>query len=64
MPFIANTDQQRKEMLNEIGLTMADLFGDVAEQFRECSRCQAHARMVFRMAPMMPPAVRRMSQRC
>ena len=34
MPFIANTDQQRKEMLNEIGLTMADLFGDVAEEFR------------------------------
>ncbi len=34
MPFIANTDQQRKEMLEEIGLTMGDLFGDIVEEFR------------------------------
>lgn len=34
MPFIANTDQQRKEMLQEIGLNMGDLFGDIAEEFR------------------------------
>ncbi len=29
MPFIANTDDQRKEMLDEIGLSMEDLFGDI-----------------------------------
>ena len=34
MPFIANTDQQRKEMLGEIGLTMEGLFADIDEQFR------------------------------
>jgi len=34
MPFIANTDQQRKEMLAEIGLTMEELFGDIDERFR------------------------------
>ncbi len=29
MPFIANTDDQRKQMLDEIGLSMGDLFADI-----------------------------------
>ena len=29
MPFIANTDEQRKEMLDSIGLSMEDLFADI-----------------------------------
>jgi glycine dehydrogenase subunit 1 len=29
MPFIANTDEQRKQMLAEIGLTMEKLFSDI-----------------------------------
>ncbi len=29
MPFISNTDEQRREMLAEIGLTMEGLFGDI-----------------------------------
>ncbi len=37
MPFIANTDQQRRDMLNEIGLTMADLFDDIPENLRSRS---------------------------
>jgi len=34
MPFIANTDQQRKEMLAELGLTMEDLFADIPKHLR------------------------------
>ncbi len=34
MPFIANTDQQRKEMLAEIGLTTEGLFTDIPKQLR------------------------------
>ncbi|MCK4276792.1 MAG: glycine dehydrogenase, partial [Phycisphaerae bacterium] len=34
MPFIANTDEQRKQMLGEIGLTMEDLFADIPPQLR------------------------------
>ena len=34
MPFIANTDEQQKEMLGEIGLTMEGLFADIDERFR------------------------------
>ncbi len=34
MPFIANTDEQRKQMLSEIGLTMEDLFADIPPQLR------------------------------
>jgi len=34
MPFIANTDQQRKEMLAELGLTMEGLFADIPKQLR------------------------------
>ncbi|MBN2181874.1 MAG: aminomethyl-transferring glycine dehydrogenase subunit GcvPA [Sedimentisphaerales bacterium] len=29
MPFISNTKEQQKDMLADIGLTMADLFGDI-----------------------------------
>ncbi|MBN1796925.1 MAG: aminomethyl-transferring glycine dehydrogenase subunit GcvPA [Sedimentisphaerales bacterium] len=29
MPFISNTEQQRKQMLDEIGLSMEQLFGDI-----------------------------------
>src|SRR4030042_1821000 len=32
MPFIANTDQQRKQMLAEIGLTMEGLFSDIPKK--------------------------------
>jgi glycine dehydrogenase subunit 1 len=32
MPFIANTDDQRKEMLDEIGLSMEDLFADIPSE--------------------------------
>jgi glycine dehydrogenase subunit 1 len=32
MPFIANTDEQRAEMLRQIGLTEADLFADIAPE--------------------------------
>jgi len=36
MPFIANTAQQRKQMLSEIGLSMDDLFADIpSELMRE-----------------------------
>jgi len=34
MPFIANTDQQRRDMLRDIGLTMEDLFADIPEALR------------------------------
>jgi glycine dehydrogenase subunit 1 len=34
MPFIANTDQQRKQMLAEIGLSMEQLFSDIPSQLR------------------------------
>jgi len=34
MPFIANTNQQREEMLTDIGLTMDDLFADIPEALR------------------------------
>lgn len=34
MPFITNTDQQRKEMLDELGLTMDGLFADVPAELR------------------------------
>jgi len=34
MPFIANTDEQRKQMLEEIGLSADDLFGDIPPQLR------------------------------
>lgn len=34
MPFILNTDQQQKEMLAELGLTMEDLFVDIPKQLR------------------------------
>jgi glycine dehydrogenase subunit 1 len=32
MPFIANTDQQRKQMLAEIGLSMEQLFSDIPKE--------------------------------
>lgn len=32
MPFIANTDDQRRQMLDEIGLTPQDLFGEIPSQ--------------------------------
>ena len=32
MPFISNTPEQQKQMLDEIGLTMDDLFGDIPDQ--------------------------------
>jgi glycine dehydrogenase subunit 1 len=34
MPFIANTDQQRKQMLAEIGLMMEQLFSDIPKELR------------------------------
>jgi glycine dehydrogenase subunit 1 len=34
MPFIANTDQQRKQMLAEIGLSMEQLFSDIPKELR------------------------------
>ena len=34
MPFILNTDQQQKEMLAEIGLTMEGLFADIPKELR------------------------------
>jgi len=34
MPFIANTDEQRREMLAEIGLTMEGLFADIPAALR------------------------------
>ena len=34
MPFIANTEQQRKEMLAEIGLSMEQLFADIPAELR------------------------------
>lgn len=34
MPFIANTDQQRKQMLADIGLTMDELFADIPQDLR------------------------------
>ncbi len=34
MPFIANTDQQRQEMLAELGLTMDELFADIPADLR------------------------------
>ena len=35
MPFIANTDEQQKEMLAEIGQTMAGLFADIPAEFMD-----------------------------
>ena len=35
MPFIANTDKQQKEMLAEIGQTMAGLFADIPAEFMD-----------------------------
>jgi glycine dehydrogenase subunit 1 len=32
MPFIANTDEQRRQMLAEIGLTMEELFSDIPKK--------------------------------
>jgi glycine dehydrogenase subunit 1 len=32
MPFIANTDEQQKQMLADIGLTMEGLFGDIPKK--------------------------------
>ena len=34
MPFIANTDQQRREMLAELGLKQEDLFADIPAHLR------------------------------
>src|SRR4030042_6767252 len=34
MPFIANTDQQRRQMLAEIGLSMEQLFSDIPKELR------------------------------
>jgi len=34
MPFIANTDQQAKQMLRSIGLNMNDLFADIPDQLK------------------------------
>src|SRR3989304_719821 len=34
MPFIANTDQQRQEMLAELGLSREDLFADIPADLR------------------------------
>ena len=33
MPFIANTPQQQKQMLKEIGLSMDGLFADIPKEF-------------------------------
>ncbi|MGD0078126.1 MAG: aminomethyl-transferring glycine dehydrogenase subunit GcvPA [Sedimentisphaerales bacterium] len=37
MPFIANTDEQRRQMLAEIGLSMERLFSDIPKKF-QCGR--------------------------
>jgi glycine dehydrogenase subunit 1 len=37
MPFIANTDEQRRQMLAEIGLSMEQLFSDIPKKF-QCGR--------------------------
>lgn len=34
MPFIANTDEQRREMLGELELSQEDLFGDIPARMR------------------------------
>ena len=34
MPYIANTDEQRREMLSELGLSMEDLFADIPASSR------------------------------
>jgi glycine dehydrogenase subunit 1 len=34
MPYILNTDTQRKAMLDEMGVTVADLFSDIPEHLR------------------------------
>ncbi len=34
MPFISNTDAQRQQMLEEIGMTPADLFADIPEDLK------------------------------
>jgi len=34
MPFIANTDEQRRQMLGELGLSLEDLFGDIPARMR------------------------------
>lgn len=34
MPFISNTDQERQQMLAQIGLTMEDLFADIPSQLQ------------------------------
>ncbi len=34
MPFIANTDQQRKQMLDELGMSSEDLFADIPSQLQ------------------------------
>jgi glycine dehydrogenase subunit 1 len=34
MPFISNTEQQQKQMLADIGLSMADLFADIPADLR------------------------------
>ncbi len=34
MPYITNTDEQRQQMLQEIGLTLEGLFGDVPAEIR------------------------------
>ena len=39
MPFIANTDKQREQMLGELGMSAADLFADIPADLR-CERLQ------------------------
>ncbi len=39
MPFIANTDKQREQMLNESGMSAEDLFADIPADLR-CNRLQ------------------------
>ena len=34
MPFIANTDEQREQMLREIGMTAGELFADIPAALR------------------------------
>jgi glycine dehydrogenase subunit 1 len=34
MPFIANTDEQRRQMLQEIGLSVEDLFADIPAELK------------------------------
>ena len=34
MPFIANTEKQQQEMLDELGMTMDDLFADIPPELR------------------------------